>query len=80
MAAYRKYYVWGLAGGEEIGPTVKPSLEAAARTANKMIDQGLTSVRVTDREGTAVSAEKLDLIWKSYAERSLIKRRRMDGR
>ena len=80
MAAYRKYYVWGLAGDQEIGPAVKPSLEAAARTANKMIDQGLTSVRVTDGEGTAISAEKLDLIWKSYAERSLIKRRRMDGR
>lgn len=80
MAAYRKYSVWGLAGDEEVGPTVKSSLEAAARTANKMIDQGLTSVRVTDEKGTAVSTEKLDLIWKSYAERSLIKRRRMDGR
>ena len=80
MAEYRKYYVWGLASGEEVGPTVKPSLEAAARTANKMIGQGLTSVRVTDPEGAPVSADKLDLLWRSYAERSLIKRRRMDGR
>ena len=80
MAAYRRYYVWGLAGDEEVGPTVKASLEAAARTARKMIDQGLTSVRVTDRNGAVIPAEKLDSAWRGHADRSLIKRRRMDGR
>ncbi len=80
MSRRRKYYVRGTVGGEEIGPSVKASLESAARTANKMRDQGVQNVRVTDDVGNMISDQELDQKWWAFAERSLIKRRRMDGR
>ncbi|MDO9363959.1 MAG: hypothetical protein Q7T60_13590 [Sphingopyxis sp.] len=74
------YNVWGLVDGREVGPYPQLSIVAAARTANKMTDQGVVDVRVTDAHGEVVPQDKLDLVWTDDAAHSLIKRRRMDGR
>lgn len=46
----------------------KPTLTQAARTASKMIDQGVLDVRLFDADGIEVPAEEWNAAWWRWAE------------
>jgi hypothetical protein len=74
------YLVWGRdADGQEIGPAEKSTLLLAARTASKMIDQGVAAVRVTDTAGTPVDESEWSRILAEWAEQSVREWRRSNG-
>ena len=47
--------------------SMKPDLQTAARTASKMIDQGVMDVRVYDSNGTEVIPEDWEAAWWEWA-------------
>lgn len=79
MRRSRKHYVWGLAGDREVGPQMKTSLTAAARTFYKMADQGLTNLRVTDWLGRAIPKSDIERAYRADSERAMAKFRRIQG-
>jgi hypothetical protein len=74
------FLVWGRdADGRDIGPAEKSSLLLAARTAHKMIDQGVMDVRVTDADGALIKESKWGGVLAEWAKQSVQEWRRLNG-
>ena len=60
------YRVTGM--GEGPIEASKPTLEAAARTASRMADQGVRNVRLFDEEGREVPPAEWEQAWWRWAK------------